>query len=101
MLGRYVLVPLQHPIEKAVSDAFGVSSMDLHQHHRGVRLDDARSALYRLLHEAQWSRSEIGRFVGGRNHKTICCGLEHSQNMEETDPEYRAKIQTAREQLKR
>lgn len=98
MLGDRVTIP-NHPTEKAIAESFQVEIHDLHRHCRGQLVDDARTALYQLLSEADWTHAEIGTFVN-RNRGTVYHGIHASRDREETDAKYREKLNAARKALR-
>lgn len=98
MLGGYITIP-KHPAESAIAVAFQVEISDLHRHCRGQVVDDARTALYHVLSERGWTHAEIAALVN-RDRGAIYHGIHASRDREETDPQYRGKLNAARAALR-
>lgn len=44
-------------------------------------------AMYLAKHIGNWSTKIIGRFYGGRDHSTVCYGIQRIRSLRETDPD--------------
>lgn len=49
-------------------------------------------AMYLAKHVGGWSTKIIGRFYSGRDHSTVCYGIQRIQALRESDPEVDALI---------
>ena len=44
-------------------------------------------AMYLAARVGRWSTTVIGRFYGGRDHTTVCHGIQRIESLSESDPE--------------
>src|SRR3954452_20861290 len=44
-------------------------------------------AMYLAARVGRWSTTIIGRFYSGRDHSTVCHGIQRIESLRETDPE--------------
>lgn len=44
-------------------------------------------AMYLASHVGRWSTPVIGRFYGGRDHSTVCHGIQRIEALRESDPD--------------
>jgi hypothetical protein len=44
-------------------------------------------AMYLAKHVGRWSTTVIGRFYNGRDHSTVCHGIQRIEALRESDPE--------------
>jgi chromosomal replication initiator protein len=44
-------------------------------------------AMYLARHVGGWSTTIIGRFYNGRDHSTVCYGIQRIEALRENDPE--------------
>ena len=44
-------------------------------------------AMYLAARIGRWSTTVIGRFYGGRDHSTVCYGIQRIESLSESDPE--------------
>ena len=44
-------------------------------------------AMYLAARVGRWSTTTIGRFYDGRDHSTVCHGIQRIESLKETDPE--------------
>jgi DnaA-like protein len=47
-------------------------------------------AMYLASHVGRWSTKIIGRFYGGRDHSTVCYGIQKIETLRETNPDFEA-----------
>ena len=45
-------------------------------------------AMYLASHVDRWSTKIIGRFYGGRDHSTVCYGIQKIEALRETNPDF-------------
>jgi chromosomal replication initiator protein len=84
----------------AVAGHFGLSSERLCGKARDKSLVHARHvAMYLLREEAHLPLTEIGRYLGNRDHSTVVHGLNRMQQSYYTDPELRREIEAIRREL--
>lgn len=68
---------------------FGYSEEELlAKRGRSVRITMARQALMCVARHAGYGTTEIGRYMGGRNHTTIISGSRQATRRAESDPAY-------------
>jgi hypothetical protein len=48
-----------------------------------------------------WSTTEIGRFYNGRDHSTVCYGIQRIESLRESNPEVDAAVTQLKQQLAR
>lgn len=58
-------------------------------------------AMYLARHVGHWSTTVIGRFYNGRDHSTVCHGIQRIEALRENDPNVDGLITELREQLLR
>jgi Bacterial dnaA protein helix-turn-helix len=58
-------------------------------------------AMYLAKHVGRWSTTAIGRFYNGRDHSTVCHGIQRIESLRETDPDVDALVTELRRQLDR
>ena len=56
-------------------------------------------AMYVAKHFAGWSTTQIGRFYHGRDHSTVCHGIQRIEALRESDPEVDALLTELKHQL--
>lgn len=98
MLGGFITIP-KHPAESAIARSFQVEIADIHRHCRSALATDARLGLYQLLNESGWTNAEIAKLVN-RDRGAVYHGIRASRDREETDPQYREKLNAARAELR-
>ena len=55
--------------------------------------------MYLASRVGHWSTTAIGRFYGGRDHSTVCYGIQRIQALRETDPNVDALLTELKRQL--
>ena len=55
--------------------------------------------MYLARHVGRWSTTVIGRFYNGRDHSTVCYGIQRIEALRESDPAVDALIVDLRRQL--
>jgi chromosomal replication initiator protein len=73
---------------------FDVHPRDLTGDARFAFLTRPRFALYKALQLRGWSKGEIGRLIGGRDHSTICHGIKRADYLMEVDPDFADNVRT-------
>src|SRR3954466_11441084 len=56
-------------------------------------------AMYLARHVGGWSTTQIGRFYNGRDHSTVCHGIQRIEALRESDPEVDALLCELKKQL--
>ena len=56
-------------------------------------------AMYLAARIGGWSTTEIGRFYNGRDHSTVCHGIQRIESLRESNPEVDAVVTQLEEQL--
>lgn len=56
-------------------------------------------AMYLARHVGRWSTTVIGRFYNGRDHSTVCYGIQRIEALRESDPDVDALITELKQQL--
>ena len=56
-------------------------------------------AMYLAARVGRWSTTIIGRFYGGRDHSTVCYGIQRVESLSESDPEVDALLTDLRQRL--
>jgi hypothetical protein len=56
-------------------------------------------AMYLAKHVGGWSTTVIGRFYNGRDHSTVCYGIQRIESLRGSDPEVDALITDLKQQL--
>ena len=56
-------------------------------------------AMYLAARVGRWSTTIIGRFYGGRDHSTVCYGIQRVESLSESDPEVDALLTDLRRRL--
>src|SRR5436305_6773587 len=56
-------------------------------------------AMYLAARIGRWSTTEIGRFYNGRDHSTVCYGIQRIESLRESNPEVDAVITQLKQQL--
>ena len=56
-------------------------------------------AMYLAARIGRWSTSEIGRFYNGRDHSTVCYGIQRIESLRESNPEVDAVVTQLKQQL--
>ena len=56
-------------------------------------------AMYLAARIGGWSTTEIGRFYNGRDHSTVCHGIQRIEYLRESDPEVDAIVTQLKQQL--
>lgn len=56
-------------------------------------------AMYLAARVGRWSTTVIGRFYGGRDHSTVCYGIQRVESLSESDPEVDALLADLRQRL--
>lgn len=68
---------------------FDVHPRDLVSSARFGFLLKPRFAMYKALQLRGWSTPKIGRFIGGRDHSTVCHGIKRAEYHMERDAVYK------------
>ena len=55
--------------------------------------------MYLVRHVGRWSTTVIGRFYNGRDHPTVCYGIQRIEALRENDPDVDALITDLKTQL--
>lgn len=55
--------------------------------------------MYLARHVGRWSTTVIGRFYNGRDHSTVCYGIQRIEALRESDPEVDALISDLKYEL--
>lgn len=58
-------------------------------------------AMYLARHLGGWSTTVIGRFYNGRDHSTVCYGIQRIEALRENDPDVDALLTELKQQLSR
>ena len=56
-------------------------------------------AMYPARYVGGWSTTQIGRFYNGRDHSTVCYGIQRIQSLRDSDPDVDALITDLKRQL--
>src|SRR5689334_11857317 len=56
-------------------------------------------AMYLARHVGGWSTTQIGRFYNGRDHSTVCHGIQRIESLLESDPEVDTLLTRLKQQL--
>src|SRR3954468_10029341 len=56
-------------------------------------------AMYLAARIGGWSTTEIGRFYNGRDHSTVCYGIQRIESLRESNPEVDTVVTQLRQQL--
>src|SRR3954470_13946366 len=56
-------------------------------------------AMYLAAQVGRWSTTTIGRFYDGRDHSTVCHGIQRIESLKETDPNVDALLADFKHQL--
>src|ERR1700740_1633809 len=56
-------------------------------------------AMYLAKHVGGWSTTVIGRFYNGRDHSTVCYGIQRIESLRNTDPDVDALLTELKQQL--
>ena len=56
-------------------------------------------AMYLAARVGRWSTTVIGRFYGGRDHSTVCYGVQRVEALKESDPEFDVLLADLKHQL--
>src|SRR3954453_22094102 len=56
-------------------------------------------AMYLAARIGLWSTTEIGRFYNGRDHSTVCYGIQRIESLRESNPEVDAVVTQLKQQL--
>ena len=56
-------------------------------------------AMYLAARIGGWSTTEIGRFYNGRDHSTVCYGIQRIEEMRDSDPEVDSLLSELKAQL--
>jgi Bacterial dnaA protein helix-turn-helix len=56
-------------------------------------------AMYLAKYIGGWSTTQIGRFYNGRDHSTVCYGIQRIQSLRDSDPDVDALITELNRQL--
>src|SRR5947199_8162500 len=56
-------------------------------------------AMYLAARIGGWSTTEIGRFYNGRDHPTVCYGIQRIESLRESNPEVDAVVTQLKQQL--
>jgi chromosomal replication initiation ATPase DnaA len=43
--------------------------------------------MYLAKHIGKWSTKTIGRYYGGRDHSTVCYGIQRIESLRESEPD--------------
>jgi hypothetical protein len=55
--------------------------------------------MYLARHVGRWSTTVIGRFYNGRDHSTVCYGIQRIEALRESDPDIDALITDLKQEL--
>jgi len=55
--------------------------------------------MYLAKHVGGWSTTVIGRFYNGRDHSTVCCGIQRIESLRESDSDVDVLITQLKQQL--
>lgn len=55
--------------------------------------------MYLARHVGRWSTTVIGRFYNGRDHSTVCYGIQRIEALRESDPDVDALITDLKHEL--
>jgi hypothetical protein len=55
--------------------------------------------MYLARHVGGWSTTQIGRFYNGRDHSTVCHGIQRIESIRESDPEVDTLLTQLKQQL--
>ena len=55
--------------------------------------------MYLVRHVGRWSTTVIGRFYNGRDHSTVCYGIQRIEALRESDPDVDALITDLKHEL--
>ena len=55
--------------------------------------------MYLAARVGRWSTTEIGRFYNGRDHSTVCYGIQRIESLRESNPEVDAVVTQLKQQL--
>ena len=58
-----------------------------------------QAAMYLAARVGRWSTTVIGRFYGGRDHSTVCYGIQRIDSLSDSDPEVDALLADLKRQL--
>jgi Bacterial dnaA protein helix-turn-helix len=56
-------------------------------------------AMYLAARIGRWSTTAIGRFYNGRDHSTVCYGIQRIESLKDSDPEVDALLSDLKQQL--
>jgi hypothetical protein len=56
-------------------------------------------AMYLASHVGRWSTKIIGRFYGGRDHSTVCYGIQKIEALRDTNPDFDALLSELKYEL--
>src|SRR3954454_5832840 len=56
-------------------------------------------AMYLARYVGGWSTTQIGRFYNGRDHSSVCYGIQRIQSLRDSDPDVDALITELKRQL--
>ena len=56
-------------------------------------------AMYLAARIGRWSTTEIGRFYNGRDHSTVCYGIQRIESLRESNPEVDVVVTQLKQQL--
>jgi hypothetical protein len=56
-------------------------------------------AMYLARYVGGWSTTQIGRFYNGRDHSTVCHGIQRIESIRESDPEVDTLLTQLKQQL--
>jgi chromosomal replication initiator protein len=56
-------------------------------------------AMYLARHVGGWSTTQIGRFYNGRDHSTVCYGIQRIESLRESNPDMDPLLVELRHQL--
>lgn len=88
-------------ILKVIAENYDVSISDLKSKKRDDRTAMARMmAAYLIFHLMDYSLTDTGRELGGRNHATIIHAKEKIEDLRKTDPDVEAKIHHLKNEIK-
>src|SRR6185437_3335132 len=55
--------------------------------------------MYLARHVGRWSTTVIGRFYNGRDHSTVCYGIQRIEALRESDPDVDALLSALKREL--
>jgi len=83
-----------------VEDEFGILYDKMKSIHRYRRIVEARHvAMYLIRKHTNISLFEIGKMFGGRDHTTAIHSIQHTQDLIDTEPDFKQRLLTIENRL--